>query len=225
MLVAEGIDLAFKDSGGQAFTVLAVPHLAPEPGKVTAISGPSGSGKSTLLYVLAGLLPPQSGTVLYDGTDIYRMSETRRDAWRRNRIGFIFQDFHLISELSPLANVTLPASFGRAPGVRERARKLLEQLGVPTDRKTIELLSRGERQRVAVARALAFDPPVILADEPSASLDRAATAELVGVLANLAGEGRTVVVATHDPDILARADTHLFLERGSVSERAPTGVL
>jgi putative ABC transport system ATP-binding protein len=218
MLVAEGISLAFADSGGARFTVLDVPHFAPEPGKITAISGASGSGKSTLFYVLAGLLPPQGGVVRYDETDIYKLSETRRDSWRRTRIGFIFQDFHLVAELSPLGNATLPATFGRAPGVKDRAKRILEQLGVPAARHTIEQLSRGERQRVAIARALAFDPPMIFADEPSASLDRASTADLAGILADVAKEGRTLVVATHDPDLLERADVRFHLEHGKISK-------
>ncbi|HQZ12211.1 MAG TPA: ABC transporter ATP-binding protein [Devosia sp.] len=220
MLLAEGIDLSFNDSGGRAFVVLDGVNFAPEPGKITAISGPSGSGKSTLLYVLAGLLPPGSGKVSFDGTDLYAMSEGRRDAWRRAEIGFIFQEFHLIDELSPLANATLPATFGPAPGVRERATKVLQRLGVPAERRTIAELSRGERQRVAVARALAFDPPVVLADEPSASLDSAATADLISILADLAREGRTVVVATHDPDILAASDAVALLQHGRLTARA-----
>jgi putative ABC transport system ATP-binding protein len=155
--------------------------------------------------------------VTFDGANLYAMSERRRDSWRRSHIGFIFQDFHLIDELSPLANATLPATFGPARGVRERASDVLRRLGVPAERQTIAQLSRGERQRVAVARALAFDPPVVLADEPSASLDRAATAELVSILADIAAEGRTVVVASHDPDILARADTVFLLQHGRLS--------
>lgn len=218
MLVAEGLAHSFADSDGKSFIVLDVPRFAPEPGRITVVSGPSGSGKSTLLYVLAGLLRPLKGVVMLDGTDLYALSERRRDRWRRRKIGFIFQDFHLIDELSPLANATLPATFGHAPGVRERAEALLRRLGVPAERHTIQQLSRGERQRVAVARALAFDPPMILADEPSASLDRASTAELVSILSDLAAEGRTVVVGSHDPDILARADTTFLLQHGHLSE-------
>jgi putative ABC transport system ATP-binding protein len=214
MLLADGVNLSFADSGGAQFAVLDEVSFTPEPGRITAISGPSGSGKSTLLYVLAGLLPPGTGTVSFDGANLYAMSERRRDAWRRSHIGFIFQDFHLIEELSPLANATLPATFGPAPGVRERATRVLRRLGVPAERQTIGQLSRGERQRVAVARALAFDPPVILADEPSASLDKASTADLVSILLDLSAEGRTVVVATHDPDILASAHATFSLQHG-----------
>jgi putative ABC transport system ATP-binding protein len=218
VLVAEGIGVSFDDSGGKAFSVLDIPRFAPEPRKMAVVSGPSGSGKSTLLYVLAGLLRPHKGVVTYDGIDIYKMPEGRRDAWRRTRIGFIFQDFHLIGELSPLANAALPATFGRSPGVRERAHALLKKLGVPAERHTVDQLSRGERQRVAVARALAFDPPVVLADEPSASLDRAATVDLISILSDMAADGRTVVVASHDPDIVAKADVRLFLQHGRLNE-------
>lgn len=220
MLLAEAVSLSFADSGGARFSVLDAVSFRPEPGNITTISGPSGSGKSTLLYVLAGLLPPDSGVVSLNGTNLYAMNERRRDAWRRANIGFIFQDFHLIDELSPLANATLPATFGPAPGVRERATQVLKRLGVPAERTTIAQLSRGERQRVAVARALAFDPPVILADEPSASLDSASTADLVSILADLAAEGRTVVVASHDPDIHA-ASQHVFvLQHGRLDAAA-----
>ena len=107
MLFAEGVNLSFADSGGTSFAVLDTVRFKPEPGKITTISGPSGSGKSTLLYVLAGLLPPGSGNVSFNGTNLYAMTERRRDTWRRTNIGFIFQDFHLIEELSPLANATL----------------------------------------------------------------------------------------------------------------------
>ncbi|MGD9739542.1 MAG: ABC transporter ATP-binding protein [Bauldia sp.] len=214
MLVAEGIALSFADRSAQNFTVLDLPRFAPEPGKVTAVRGPSGSGKSTLLYVLAGLLPPQRGTVRFDGEDIYKLSETRRDAWRRRRVGFIFQDFHLIPELSPLANVTLPGTFGGERPRPDRGEQLLRDLGVPLERRSVDLLSRGERQRVAIARALLFDPPVILADEPTASLDAAAADDLITILARLALEGRTVVVASHDREVLRRSSPVFGLEHG-----------
>jgi len=222
MLVAEDIGLSFTDTGRATFKVLDVPRFAPAAGQVTAIAGSSGSGKSTLLYVLAGLLRPQRGRVLHDGADIYAMAEGRRDAWRRRRIGFVFQDFHLIPELSAAANVALAATFGPAPGLApDRAEKLLAELGVPVSRGSVERLSRGERQRVAVARALLFDPPVILADEPTASLDAAAAETLASTLRRLAGEGRTVVVASHDRAILDGADTVFTLRHGSLAEAVP----
>ena len=198
MLVAEDLALTFADSGRAAFTVLDVPRFAPAQGRVTAIAGPSGSGKSTLLYVLAGLLPPQRGRVSHDGQSIYAMKEGRRDARRRRRIGFVFQAFNLVPELSAVANVALPGTFGPPAPPSGRAEKLLADLGVPLSRGSVERLSRGERQRVAIARALLFDPEVILADEPTASLDAEAVASIVATLRRLAGDGRTVVVASHD---------------------------
>ncbi|HET7714615.1 MAG TPA: ABC transporter ATP-binding protein [Bauldia sp.] len=214
MLFAEGIRLAFSDHRGTSFTALDIDTFRPEPGKLTAIAGPSGSGKSTLLYVLAGLQPPQAGRVTADGMDIYSLGESRRDAWRRRTIGFVFQDFHLIPELSLVGNVALPATFGRSPGSRRRASELLVALGVPTDRRSVGMLSRGEQQRVAIARALAFDPPVILADEPTASLDGAAATDVRAILKRLAGEGRTVVVVSHDDAVLSAADATLRLDHG-----------
>ncbi|MCW5714836.1 MAG: ATP-binding cassette domain-containing protein [Bauldia sp.] len=221
MLVAEDIGLSFADAGRAAFTVLDVPRFAPAPGRVTAIAGPSGSGKSTLLYVLAGLLRPQRGRVMHDGQDIYALSEGRRDAWRRHRVGIVFQDFHLIPELSAVANVALAATFGPAPDLAPgRAAKLLADLGVPVSRGSVELLSRGERQRVAIARALLFDPPVILADEPTASLDALAAESLIATLRRLASEGRTVLVASHDRAVLDAGDSVFTLRHGRLAEAA-----
>ena len=162
-----GRRLSFRDSGGQALVALDVPRFAPKPGALTIVRGPSRSGKWTLLYVLAGLQPPDAGAVRLNETDIYRLPETEREHWRRQNIGFVFQDFHLLPELSPIFNVSIAATFSRPPkGIKERARELLAEFGVPPDRQWVETLSRGERQRVAIARALLFDPPVILADEP-----------------------------------------------------------
>lgn len=218
MLAATNIALRFADSGGKVFQVLDLPHFAPGEGKLTVVSGASGSGKSTLLYVMAGLLPPQQGKVRYGDTDLYALSEQARDGWRRTKIGFIFQDFHLIPEMSPIANITLPGTFGRGRNLRQRAIELLAELGVPANRRSIDLLSRGERQRVAIARALVFDPPVILADEPTASLDREATMDFLTLVDRLVADGRTVVIASHDPDVLQRADAEFRLERGRLLE-------
>jgi putative ABC transport system ATP-binding protein len=220
VIVAENLALSFADAAGRRFIALDIPRFAPVAGKFTAVSGPSGSGKSTLLYVLAGLLRPEGGRVTFDGADIYALSETRRDAWRRKRVGFVFQDFHLIPELSPLANAALAATFGSAPGVRDRCAALLKAFGVPTERTSVDRLSRGERQRVALVRALAFDPPVILADEPTASLDAAAADDLIAALQRLAGEGRTVVVASHDRAVLERADMRIAIDHGRIAGQA-----
>ena len=217
-ILAEGVRVSFADDRGTPFTVLAVDRFAPKPGAVTVITGPSGSGKTTLLYVLAGLQPPNQGSVWHTGADIYALGEGRRDRWRRQTIGLIFQDFHLIPELSILANVTLPATFAGGGGGRNGI-GFLGRLGVPIAGRTVGALSRGEQQRVAIARAMAFDPPVILADEPTASLDSVAGAEVRAILTQLARDGRTVVIVSHDAATVGAADATLRLESGR--EAAP----
>ena len=186
-------------------------------GGMTALTGPSGSGKTTLLYLLSGLMLPTSGTIRWAGDDLTQMTEGARDRWRRQRAGFMFQDFQLVPELSPLENTLLPARFAafRAGTHRTRARDLLQTLGVP-ERARAGLLSRGEQQRVALARALLMQPGVIFADEPTASLDSEAGAGVIALLADLArGQGRSIVVASHDPALIARADQRLMLQRGA----------
>jgi len=218
MLEASDISVAFSDRGGGHIIALEVTAFAPAPGALTALRGGSGSGKSTLLLVLAGIQPPARGAVRFTGTDIYALVEAARDEWRRRNVGFVFQDFHLIPELSPLVNVILPATFGRAdPGIRARGAALLERLRVPHRSGGVEALSRGEQQRVALARALLFDPPLLLADEPTASLDDTAAAEVVAILRDCAKAGRTVVVASHDAALLAAADATLALDHGRVA--------
>ena len=210
-------DLSLK-LGGEA--VLEGISLTFEPGRVVVLAGPSGSGKSSLLYALCGLLPADSGTVRWADTELTTLDEAARDSWRRRHAGFVFQNFHLIEEMSPLDNVLLPAWFERfsARGLTGRARQLLDELGVPV-RKRAGLLSRGEQQRVAIARALLLDPPVIFADEPTASLDAAAGAEVWSILAGLARrEGRTVLLASHDPEVLRQADRVLRLDHGRLLE-------
>jgi putative ABC transport system ATP-binding protein len=187
-------------------------------GALLAITGPSGSGKSTLLYALAGLLRPQHGTIHWGGRDILAQAESVRDRWRRHTIGFAFQDFHLLGELTPLQNVLLPASFEHWAidrATRARAASLLDRFAVPQARRTTAVLSRGEQQRVALARALLYDPPVILADEPTASLDAVAGAAVAELLVRLStDEGRTVIAVSHDSALIARCTARLTLEHG-----------
>ena len=209
--------LDYDDGDGRRVTVVEVPALAAKPGALLAIAGPSGSGKSTLLYVMAGLERPGRGEVRWGGIDIAALGEAARDAWRRRNVGFIFQDFHLIEEMPAEDNVLVPAFFERwsAGPLRPRARALLAEFGVPDGRRPVSRLSRGERQRVALARALLFDPPVILADEPTASLDAAAGAQVAATLAALAhGAGKTVIAVTHDPALIAAADRTVRLDHG-----------
>ena len=198
--------------------VLDMPALSAVPGSLTVLSGASGSGKSSLLYLLSGLARPTTGSVTWGGTDLSALSESQRDRWRREHAGFIFQDFHLIDEMTPLDNVLLPAWFSRASAapLRDRARGLLDELAVLLERRQAALLSRGEQQRVAIARALLGDPAVIFADEPTASLDRVAGAQVIAVLGRLAAEGRTVIAASHDPELRAVATAELVLDHGKM---------
>ncbi|WP_414831831.1 ABC transporter ATP-binding protein [Afifella sp. YEN Y35] len=171
-------------------------------GTAIAIRGPSGAGKSTLLFALAGLVPIAQGSVRWGETEISSLKEDGRAAFRRAHIGMIFQDFLLFEELSAAANASLAGAYvrKRRHKIGEGARRALERLGLKgDDARTVATFSGGERQRVAVARALATEPSIILADEPTASLDRAAADALVDDLIQLTREsGRTLIVASHD---------------------------
>jgi putative ABC transport system ATP-binding protein len=215
-------DLLVRYSNGPgAVTALEIPKLGVPSGSLLAVTGPSGSGKSTFLYAIGGLLRPERGHVLWDRRDILSEAESARDRWRRHTVGFAFQDFHLLPELTPLQNVLLPASFERFTSdrvLRERALSLLEHFSVPQARKSTAGLSRGEQQRVAIARALLFDPPVILADEPTASLDAKAGAVVIEILLQLsARDGRTVIAISHDQELLKRFASTVALDHGRMT--------
>jgi len=213
-LTVQDLVIAFPGAG----PVLSVPALALPPGSATAVEGPSGAGKTSLLHALAGIERPSAGHVRWDGDDLWTMSGPARDRWRRNRLGLVFQDMHLLPGLSALDNVLLPISFDHARiplALRAHARTLLDGLGIADSGRRAAVLSRGERQRVALARALLRQPTVLVADEPTASLD-AAAAHAVGTLlldAAAAG-GATLLVATHDPALLARLPRSLRLHAG-----------
>ncbi|MEX8517619.1 MAG: ABC transporter ATP-binding protein [Leptothrix sp. (in: b-proteobacteria)] len=184
-------------------------------GAQAALTGPSGSGKSTLLHLLAGLATPDEGDVCFGADLISRWPTTRRELWRRQQVGLVFQQFHLFGALSALDNLLLPWTFDhlRIPApARAHARDLLAQLGV-REQARCAVLSRGEQQRVAVARALVRQPALVLADEPTASLDPAHAAEACALLQRLCERhGAALVVATHDPSIAARFDTRIELQ-------------
>lgn len=223
-LAAEIRNLILTVAGPSGLQTIAdIPTLSIASGKMTALSGPSGSGKSTLLYLLAGLVTPQQGEVNWAGADIAQLSEGGRDGWRLKNCGFVFQSFNLIDELSATDNVLVPAWFANigVRDLRKRAEGLLGQLGVPRQRDRVSLLSRGEQQRVAIARALLLDPKIVVADEPTASLDAASGQRVIDILSELANrERRTVVIASHDPAILERADAVLRIDHGRIGDRA-----
>jgi putative ABC transport system ATP-binding protein len=215
------VSVSFADADGKQFPALVAEDIVFRPNQLTLVSGPSGSGKSTLLHVIAGLIPLKIGTVDWGDKRVSEFSETRRDRWRLETIGYIFQDFQLIPELTPLGNVALPLSFGCNSVPESRASLLLKEFGVPESRTRTSELSRGEQQRVAFARALLFNPSIILADEPTASLDRANAMVVIERLRNLANSGKTVVVASHDPDLMVAGHRILHLDHGRLGDLPP----
>jgi putative ABC transport system ATP-binding protein len=220
-LEIQGLQVHYSD-GPEAVAALEIERLSVPSGSLLAVTGPSGSGKSTFLYAIGGLLRPRRGRVLWDGHDLLAQAEAARDRWRRRTVGFVFQDFHLLPELTPLQNVLLPASFeaiSTSRAIRERAIALLDRFSVPQKRRSTAVLSRGEQQRVALARALLFDPPVILADEPTASLDAASGAIVIDILAQMSlTDGRTVIAISHDHELVERFARAIALEHGKMTD-------
>jgi putative ABC transport system ATP-binding protein len=218
-----------KEYGKGAALVRAVQEVTLEvaPGESVAVVGPSGCGKSTLLYVLGGLERPTAGRVRLGGRSLERMPEARLARIRRRELGFVFQAFHLVEELTALENVELPALLaGASPRcARARASELLGQVGLG-DRASYlpSALSGGQQQRVAIARALANEPSVVLADEPTGNLDSGATTEVLRLFEQLRANGQTLVVVTHDERIAATADRLISMRDGMfVDETKLTG--
>ena len=209
-----------KEYGKEASLVRAVDHvdLDVAQGETLAIMGPSGCGKSTLLHLLGGLDRPSAGELWLARQRIDQMSERGVAALRRDSVGFVFQAFHLMDELTATENVELPLLLaGRsARTARRRATDLLEQVGLADrGRHLPSQLSGGQRQRVAIARALANEPLVVLADEPTGNLDSEATLEVLWLLDSLHQAGQTVVIVTHDSRIAATADRLISMRDGA----------
>jgi putative ABC transport system ATP-binding protein len=210
-------------SGGREITVLRDITFELEAGGFLAVSGPSGSGKSTLLGLLAGLDRPARGRVVLDGHDLSALSEDERARLRAEKVGFVFQSFHLIPTLTARENIQVPLELRGKDG-RERAEELLARVGLgDRGHHYPAQLSGGEQQRVAVARAFAHDPRVLFADEPTGNLDAANGANVVGLLGELNRElGTTLVLVTHDPELAGLAHRVLRLRDGAVvSDSAP----
>jgi putative ABC transport system ATP-binding protein len=218
-----------KDYGRDASLVHAVDEvdLTVAPGETVAIMGPSGCGKSTLLYLLGGLDRPTAGEIWLDGQDITRMSERALARLRRAAVGFVFQAFHLMDELTAVENVELPALLaGRSPRTaRKRAEELLERIGLANRARFLPAaLSGGQRQRVAVARALVADPLVVLADEPTGNLDSASTRDVLQLFDYLHRAGQTLVIVTHDVQVAATADRMISMSDGAfIKQSMPRG--
>lgn len=209
--------------GDLAVTAVSEIDLVLDAGDTTVIMGPSGSGKTTLLQLIGALMTPTSGTVTISGEDLSSWSGRARTQARLHRIGFVFQSFNLVASLTAVQNVELPArlaGMGRRER-RDRAEQLLGNLGLAhrIDHLPSEL-SGGEQQRVAIARALVNDPPLIIADEPTASLDSTSGYQVIHLLEDVAvRSGKTVLVATHDHRITGVADRLLWLTDGVLTTR------
>ena len=224
MLRAEALTRTYV-SGGREITVLRNITFELEKGGVLAITGPSGSGKSTLLGLLAGLDRPSGGRVVLDGHDLGALSEDERARLRADKVGFVFQSFHLIPTLTARENVQVPLELRGQDG-RARAAELLARVGLgDRGHHYPAQLSGGEQQRVAIARAFAHRPLLLFADEPTGNLDAANGANVVALLDELNREaGTTLVLVTHDPELAARARRLVRLRDGAVVEDAtPAG--
>jgi ABC-type lipoprotein export system ATPase subunit len=209
-----------KDHGKAAGLVRALDGVDLEvaKGDTLAVMGPSGCGKSTLLHLLGGLERPTGGEVWLAGKRIDTLSEKALARMRRRSVGFVFQAFHLMDELTAVENVEVPALFaGMSPrAARNRALELLEQVGLADKGKHLSTaLSGGERQRVAVARALSNEPLVVLADEPTGNLDSAATLDVLRLFDQLRAAGQTLVIVTHDARVGATADRLITMRDGA----------
>jgi ABC-type lipoprotein export system ATPase subunit len=220
VLRARGLE---KDYGQGAGLVRALDDVELEvaAGETLAVMGPSGCGKSTLLHLLGGLERPSAGEVWLEGRRVDELSEKARARLRRHAIGFVFQAFHLMDELTAAENVELPVLLGgRSPrAARRRAAELLERVGLTERAEHLpSALSGGERQRVAIARALSNRPLVVLADEPTGNLDSAATLDVLRLLDSLRSAGQTLVVVTHDSRIAATADRLISMRDGAFVE-------
>ena len=213
-------------SGSEPLTILH-PLTARIPrGQFVAVVGPSGSGKSTLLGLIAGLDSPTSGSVFIDGVDITRLDEDALARLRGEKIGIVFQFFHLIPSLTAHENVAVPMEIAGIAGAADRAGALLEEVGLTGRAHHYpSQLSGGEQQRVALARALANNPPIVLADEPTGNLDSTNGRHIMNLLRDVhRARGTTLVLVTHDVELAAQADARIALRDGRVVEHVLEGV-
>jgi putative ABC transport system ATP-binding protein len=220
LIVLQGIERRFQ-VGDQVVAALRAIDLILSDGEYAAVMGPSGSGKSTLLNILGLLDRPDAGTYALGGLETTTLNEERRAALRRERIGFIFQSFHLIPRLTAAGNVELPLTLaGVAPRERrERVAAALDGMGLtPRAHHRPDQLSGGQRQRVAIARATVMAPELILADEPTGNLDRASGEEVIRALEGLNARGLTLVLVTHDPQLGGRARRRIRMQDGAIAE-------
>jgi putative ABC transport system ATP-binding protein len=208
-------------SGTHPLTILQPLTMTIPKGQFVAIVGASGSGKSTLLGLIAGLDAPSSGSVVIDGTDITRLGEDDLAKLRGEKIGFVFQFFHLIPSLTAYENILVPMEIAGAQDAAVRAQRLLDEVGLhDRGHHYPSQLSGGEQQRVALARALANDPPILLADEPTGNLDTTNGRHILELLQNIhRNRQTTLVLVTHDRELAAVAEARIVLRDGAVVEQ------
>ena len=220
MLKVEGVTKSFAGPTGVVAAVRSV-SLSVRPGELVAVEGPSGCGKTTLLLVAGALLAPDSGAVEVGGTNPYGLDSERRGRLRAGRIGFVFQQFHLLPYLTVLENVLVPSVAQPDPGARARAEELVRHFRIE-DRMhhRPDQLSTGERQRVALARALLNRPGLLLADEPTGNLDAENAAVVFRYLAEFAQSGGAVLVVTHDPRAAGHAGRRVRMRAGQIESEA-----
>jgi putative ABC transport system ATP-binding protein len=212
-----------KQYGSGDATVMAIQDIdfTVESGEFVSIMGESGAGKSTLLSIVGAMNPPSSGKFVVDEIDVYHLGSEKRTDFRREFIGFVFQSFHLVPYLTVLENVMLPLTTVKATKKRKRtlAEEALDQVGLTgKEQRLPSQISGGEKERVAVARAIVNDPPVLLADEPTGNLDSKTTHEIMDLLQRLNREGTTILMVTHSQDCAAYAERILRVSDGRLIE-------
>jgi len=217
MIVVRNLTMRLT-AGGHGITILDDITLQIPEKQMVAIVGPSGSGKSTLLGLIAGLDKPTSGSIKLGGIEITTMPESQMARYRRHKIGYIFQSFHLIPTLTALENVAVPLELNGDLDAKKRAAELLAAVGLQDRQSHYPVqLSGGEQQRVAVARAFACRPPILLADEPTGNLDSATGRQVIDLLLSLNRDhGSTLVLVTHDPDLASCAERIISLRDGRI---------
>ena len=215
----QGVVKTYETGAGE-LTVLKDVTLQVQPGEFVGVVGPSGSGKSTLLNMITGIDRPTSGEVYVSGKAVHEMSENQLARWRGRHVGVIFQFFQLLPTLSIVENVMLPMDFCKVYRRRERKEKamhLLEQVAIADQaHKLPSALSGGEQQRAAIARALANDPPLVVADEPTGNLDTATANEVFALFEDLVSQGKTLMVVTHDRSLSSRTERVIHLLDGRI---------
>jgi putative ABC transport system ATP-binding protein len=213
--------------GDRQIEVLKGVSLEIHPGEFVAVVGPSGNGKSTLLNMITGIDRPTSGEVIINGKAIHTLSEDQLSAWRAEQVGIVFQFFQLLPSLSLLQNVILPMDFaskGTPRERRQRAEHLLEMVGLADEKEKLPgLVSGGQQQRAAIARALANDPPLMIADEPTGNLDARTSEDVFELFLKLTGQGKTFVMVTHNESLACRVSRRVEVINGKIQRDGKCG--